>query len=118
MTGVREGELGGDRLLAILAAISHPQRIRILAALGRGRVHVSELARQLGISRPLLYLHLRKLELAGLVAGRLELSSDGKAMKFYELVPFDIRLVPEVFVKAAATLSAGGEDEGDGKGGE
>jgi len=113
MTGVGS-ELDGDRLVALLAAVSHPQRVRILGALGQGRTHVSELARQLGMSRPLLYLHLRKLELAGLIAGQLELSADGKAMKFYDVVPFDVRLGPAVFVKAANTLSAGVDADPDG----
>ncbi|MCW5714090.1 MAG: winged helix-turn-helix transcriptional regulator [Bauldia sp.] len=114
MTGVSGSELDGDALVALLAAISHPQRVRILGALGQGRTHVSELARQLGMSRPLLYLHLRKLELVGLIVGRLELSPDGRAMKFYDVVPFDVRLAPAVFVKAANTLTAGIEAEPDG----
>ena len=76
--------------------------------------NLGELARQLGMSRPLLYLHLRKLELAGLIAGQLELSADGRAMKFYGVVPFDVRLVPAVFVKAANTLSAGIDADTDG----
>ena len=62
--------------------MANPQRLRIVAELSDGRVHVSELARRLGMSRPLLYMHLDKLEKAGLVAGRLELSVDGKAMKY------------------------------------
>ena len=37
--------------------------------------------RRLGTSRPLLYMHLDRLEKAGLVTGQLELSDDGKAMK-------------------------------------
>ncbi|HXW87538.1 MAG TPA: winged helix-turn-helix domain-containing protein [Streptosporangiaceae bacterium] len=51
-----------------------------------------ELARRLGISRPLLYMHLDRLEKAGLVTGHLELSEDGKAMKYYDLAPFELRL--------------------------
>lgn len=50
-----------------------------------GRVHVSELARRLGISRPLLYMNLDRLGKAGLVTGRLELSADGKAMLCAEM---------------------------------
>ncbi|MFL6728024.1 MAG: ArsR/SmtB family transcription factor [Sphingomicrobium sp.] len=40
-----------------------------------GRNYVSQLAREQGISRPLLHLHLQKLEEAGLITSRLELSS-------------------------------------------
>jgi predicted transcriptional regulator len=63
-------------------------------------VHVSELARRLGISRPLLYMHLDRLEKAGIVTGHLELSEDGKAMKYFELVPFELRLTTQVITEA------------------
>jgi DNA-binding transcriptional ArsR family regulator len=62
------------------------------------------------MSRPLLYMHLDKLEKAGLVAGQLELSGDGKAMKYFELAPFEVRLTADTI---AAALAAGAAD-GDG----
>jgi DNA-binding transcriptional ArsR family regulator len=80
--------------------VANPQRMRVVAELAAGRVHVSELARRLGMSRPLLYMHLDRLEKAGLVAGRLELSEDGKAMKYFELAPFDIRLTAQTITEA------------------
>jgi DNA-binding transcriptional ArsR family regulator len=79
----------------VLTAVANPLRLRVIAELSHGRVHVSELARRLGMSRPLLYMHLDKLEKAGLVAGYLELSDDGKAMKYFELAPFELRLTAE-----------------------
>ena len=58
----------GDRLLTVLSALDNPHRLRVLAALqAGGRNYVSQLAREIGISRPLLHLHLNKLEEAGLV---------------------------------------------------
>ena len=93
-------KLDHDRLLAIGDALGNPHRLRILAGLGGDRVHVSELARRLGVSRPLLYMHLEKLEAAGLVRGALELSQDGKAMKYYELEDFDLRITPETIAHA------------------
>lgn len=100
-------ELTGDQLLALLAALANPHRLRVLAALATGgRDYVSRLARAVGISRPLLHLHLQKLEEAGLVASRLELSPDGKALNFFELVPFEIPLSPSLIVAAAQTLAA------------
>ena len=87
-------------LLELLGAIGHPQRLRIIDALAGERVHVSELARRLGLSRPLLYLHLERLERAGLVAGQLELSDSGRAMKYYELTDFDVHVTVET-VRAA-----------------
>ena len=76
----------------MLTAVANPLRLRVVAELSGGRVHVSELARRLGISRPLLYMHLDRLEKAGLISGQLELSKDGKAMKYYDLAPFELRV--------------------------
>jgi DNA-binding transcriptional ArsR family regulator len=98
--------LTSEELVAMLTAIAHPLRLRIIAELAGGRVHVSELARRLGMSRPLLYMHLDRLEKAGLVTGQLELSEDGKAMKYFELVPFELRVTAETVVRALA------EDDG------
>ena len=97
--------LSGDDLLRMLAALANPHRLRIIAALVGGRTYVSQLARELGMSRPLLHLHLQRLEAAGLVAGRLELSEDGKAMKYFEVVPFAVDLTPVAVAAAARTLS-------------
>ena len=95
----------GDELLETMAALSNPVRIQILARLAGGRDYVSRLAREIGISRPLLHMHLQRLEAAGLVAGTLELSDDGKAMKFYEVIQFDLRLTPETITEASRTLT-------------
>jgi DNA-binding transcriptional ArsR family regulator len=103
-------KLTSDELLAVLTAVANPHRLRIVAELRDGRVHVSELARRLGLSRPLLYMHLDKLEKAGLVAGQLELSPDGKAMKYFELAPFDLQLNAETIITALRNGSAKGDD--------
>src|SRR5471032_37567 len=96
----------GDQLLAMLAALSNPHRLRIIAMLtSDGRNYVSQLARELGISRPLLHLHLQKLEDAGLVASQLELSADGKALNYFEVNTFAVELTPASIAEAAKTLS-------------
>jgi DNA-binding transcriptional ArsR family regulator len=106
-----QGDMSGDRLVEVLAALASPHRLRVLAALTGGRVYVSQLARDLGISRALLQVHLKKLEKAGLVTAHLELSDDGKALKFYEAAPFDVRLTPALMAQAATTLSTPTEKE-------
>ncbi|WP_433222970.1 ArsR/SmtB family transcription factor [Microtetraspora malaysiensis] len=115
LTGVtlkcRGGVLTSEELLAVLAALGHPQRLRIIARLAEGRVHVSELARRVGISRPLLYMHLERMEKAGLVTGDLELSPDGKAMKYFQLVPFDVRLSVDTVLDALLADEAAQRDE-------
>jgi predicted transcriptional regulator len=79
--------------------------MRIVAVLAGERVHVSQLAREVGLSRPLVHMHLQRLEAAGLVHGELELSPDGKALKFFTVTPFSIHLTPDVVSRAARTLT-------------
>ena len=96
----------GDRLLATLAALASPHRMRIVAALAvGGRNYVSRLAREIGISRPLLHLHLQKLEEAGLVTSQLELSQDGKALNYFDVIPFAFQITPAAITEAAKTLT-------------
>ena len=97
----------GDQLLATLAALANPHRMRVVAALaGGGRNYVSRLAREIGISRPLLHLHLQKLQDAGLVTSKLELSKDGKALNYFEVTDFAFHLTPATVADAANTLTA------------
>jgi predicted transcriptional regulator len=49
-------------------------------------------------------VHLRKLEAAGLMSATIEVSEDGKAMKFYEVAPFTVLLTPEAIAFVARTL--------------
>jgi DNA-binding transcriptional ArsR family regulator len=105
MTAKSGNSVSGDELAGVLAALAHPQRIRIIAALEKERSWVSGLARTLGLGRPLVHMHLQRLEAAGLVTSTLELSSDGKAMRFFDVAPFKYRLTPEVVARAAATLT-------------
>ena len=96
----------GDQLLGVLAALASPHRLRIVAALkADGRNYVSQLAREVGLSRPLLHLHLAKLEEAGLVTSKLELSSDGKALNYFEVADFAVDLTPAAIVQAVKTLT-------------
>jgi predicted transcriptional regulator len=103
----------GDDLVRVLATLANPHRLRVVAALTGERNYVSSLARDLGISRPLLQVHLRKLEAAGLVSASVEVSEDGKAMKFYEVAPFALQLTPETIAIAARTLTTDNEREAE-----
>jgi predicted transcriptional regulator len=90
----------------MLAALANPHRLRIVAALTTGgRNYVSQLARELGISRPLLHLHLQKLEEAGLVVSQLELTHDGKARNYFDVSDFGVELTPAAIAEAASSLT-------------
>jgi|SRR3954453_21738131 DNA-binding transcriptional ArsR family regulator len=91
----------------MIAALANPHRLRIVAALAaNGRTYVSQLAREIGISRPLLHLHLRKLEEGGLVHSQYELSPDGKALNFFDVTDFAVELTPQAIAEAAKSLTA------------
>lgn len=106
-------DMTGDGLLQVLATLANPHRLRVVAALTGERNYVSRLARELGISRALLQVHLRKLVAAGLVSADIEVSEDGKAMKFYEVTPFVLHLTPQTIMAAARSLGAESELEAD-----
>lgn len=80
----------------VFDALSHPVRIKVIGILAEGRQYVSELARLVNISRPLLYMHLKKLETARLVTSAMEISESGKAMKYYALEDFELQITKEL----------------------
>jgi ArsR family transcriptional regulator len=102
---VTPNEPTGDELVEVLAALANPIRLRILGTLAGGRDYVSHLAREIGVSRPLLHMHLARLEAVGLVVGALELSDDGKAMKYFEIADIDIHLTTGTLAAAARTVT-------------
>jgi DNA-binding transcriptional ArsR family regulator len=95
----------GDDFIKMLEALSNPHRLQIIALLKGRRIYVSQLAREMEMSRPLLYMHLKRLENAGLVASNLELSEDGKAMNYYEITPFYLQITPENIAEVTKTLT-------------
>jgi DNA-binding transcriptional ArsR family regulator len=95
-----------DELVDRLQAVANPHRMRILAELAGESTHVSELARRLGMSRALLYMHIRRLEDAGYVNGHLELSADGKALKYFEVMPFEVTVDLDTVLAAVAATPA------------
>ncbi|WP_055566580.1 MULTISPECIES: winged helix-turn-helix domain-containing protein [Streptomyces] len=95
----------GDELLKALTALGNPHRMRIVAALTERRNYVSALAREIGMGRPLLHMHLKLLEGAGLVIGSLEVSEDGKNVKYFEVAPFFYELTPQLVHRAVRSLT-------------
>ncbi|MFH1809535.1 MAG: metalloregulator ArsR/SmtB family transcription factor [Pseudomonadota bacterium] len=59
----RNADLAAD----LLKAIAHPTRLRIVAALVHGDLHVGGLAEHLGLKQPIISQQLKILRLKGLV---------------------------------------------------
>ena len=84
-----------DEIINLCGVLNNKHRLRIIAALSGKRKYISELARELEISRPLLYLHLQKLEEVGILKGKTELGKRGRARRYYELCDFELCLTGE-----------------------
>lgn len=95
----------GNELLLFLEALSNPHRMRIISILSTGKQYVSQLARELSISRPLLYLHLQKLEEAKIVSSNMELLVSGKAAKYYTLNHFNVLINEQLISDLISTLT-------------
>ncbi|MGE7024345.1 ArsR/SmtB family transcription factor [Solibacillus cecembensis] len=88
-----------------MEALSNSHRLRIISILSNGKQYVSQLARELDMSRPLLYLHLQKLEEANIVSSDMKLPESGKAAKYYMLNSFELQLNEELISKLEPTLT-------------
>jgi len=84
-----------EKLAKKLGALSHPLRINIVALLTGGEMYLSEIANQLGVSRALTKIHLKKLERTGLVRSKIVLvEGEARALRYYTLEDFDIHVTP------------------------
>ena len=82
-----------DSLVLILDALGNEHSLNIMGILASGECFVSELAKMVGISRPLLYLHLKKLENAGLVESEIRhFEEPPYTKKFYKAKNFELKL--------------------------
>ena len=80
-------------LADILNSLGNEHSLTIMAILAGGECYVSELAKMEGISRPLLYLHLKKLENAGLVESEIRhFEEPPYTKKFYKAKNFELVL--------------------------
>jgi predicted transcriptional regulator len=79
-----------------LSALGHPTRIRILMELTKGENYLSEVAKNVGISRALAKVHLKKLRASGLVESRiLTLEEEARALRFYKILDFSFNISTE-----------------------
>nr|WP_249361988.1 winged helix-turn-helix domain-containing protein [Gordonia araii] len=85
--------------------MANPHRLRIVAALHAGPTYVSQLARDLGISRPLVHMHLQRLAEAGLVRGETTVADDGKAHRYFTVTDFAWSIDPATVAGAVSTLT-------------
>lgn len=82
-----------QQIVDIGEALSHPVRLKLLYLLSKKERYVYELAKDLNLSRQVVYLHLKRLEKAGFVESDLRLEDDDmRAKKFFRLKTFEVSL--------------------------
>lgn len=87
-------------LLKVMKVMSNPVRMRIIASLEGSPKHIYALAKELGLSYPLVHLYLESLETAGLVSGEMTAGpKDDRERKTYHVVPFELRVTPALIRK-------------------
>ncbi|MEO2117299.1 MAG: winged helix-turn-helix domain-containing protein [Methanocaldococcus sp.] len=79
-------------------ALSNPVRVKLLYILNKQPKNIYELAKELNLSRPVVYAHLRKLENAGLVESDLVLEGS-RAKRIYKVKEFKFYIDNEVIKK-------------------
>ena len=64
--------------------------------LTKGENYLSEIAKNVGISRALAKVHLKKLRESGLVESRiLTLEEEARALRFYKILDFSLNISTE-----------------------
>jgi len=86
-------------MVRVLKVLSVELRLQILVLLSERPRYAYELARELGISYPLVHLHLRALERAGLIVSEYEVAEGGKLRRYYRVKDFRIEISPESLKK-------------------
>ncbi len=93
MTKAFDEKVNKQKLAEILNALGNEHSLAIMAVLADGERYASELAKEVGISRPLMYLHLKKLENAGLVESEIRhFDHPPYTKKFYKAKHFELTL--------------------------
>lgn len=87
--------MDATRLAQMLDTLGSEPRLRIIASLETDPIHVSELARRLRVSRPLLYQHLNHLGTAGLIGSGLEQLGESRMRKHYRIAPSQFEVTPD-----------------------
>ncbi len=94
-----------EGLSTLMKAFSHPIRLKILALCAVKRRSNRELREILGISKPLLILHLKELTKRGLLTVETEIDEDRLIVrKFYKISNFEICLNKDFFKKLGSRL--------------
>lgn len=93
-----------EDLASVLTLLGNVTRLRVIAALKGGKMFIQELSQNLGISYPLLHLHLKNLESNGIVRSEYSVGTDKArryVKRYFELVDFNVKVTADSIAKLA-----------------
>jgi ArsR family transcriptional regulator len=83
--------------LRLMKLLSNEWRVRILALLSERPMSVYELSKELGLSYPLTFLHIKQLRDAGLLEEvRSEERHGPLPARYYSISKFELRITPQL----------------------
>ena len=102
-----DAENTAEGFAELLKILANPLRLKILALCLSNERTSRELREELGISKPLLISHLRKLVNTGLLEFRAELDTEKMIVrKYYRTKNFEICINPEVLKEISEELKS------------
>lgn len=91
-----------EELAAALTLLGNVTRLRVIAALKEEKMFIQELSQKLGVSYPLLHLHLKNLESNGIVRSEYSVGTDKArryVKRYFELVEFSVNVTADSIAK-------------------
>ncbi len=94
-----------DEVSELLKVLSHPTRLKILALCTKREFTGRELRESLGISKPLLISHLKRLVASGFLEYRVELDKEKMVVrKFYKTREFEVCINKDMLLKMSKNM--------------
>ena len=94
-----------EELSDALALLGNLTRLRVIAALKERPMFVQELSSRLGVSYPLLHLHLKNMEKHGLVKSEYKIGTDKTkryVKRYFSVVDFRLEVTPDLIARLDA----------------
>ncbi len=93
-----------EELSEALTLLGNLTRLRVIAALSKRPMFIQELSGELGVSYPLLHLHLKNMEKHGIVKSEYAVGTDKSTRyvkRYFTLVDFKIEVTPDLVTRLA-----------------
>ncbi len=97
-----------EDLAEILSLLGNLTRLRVIAALSKRPMFVQELSSELGVSYPLLHLHLKNMQKHGLVKSEYTVGTDKATRyvkRYFTLIDFKLEITSDLIAELAEKQS-------------